>query len=319
VEKTISSTGTLEVEGKLPILSRITAPINSVKVAVEQRVSRGQILAVLDTMDIDQRLLRLSTKLESSQLAVTSEQRKYEGKKNMFKENLVSSKDLEQTELEYKTALNNYRLAQLEYNETVSQKRDAVMRSPIDGVIIESAISGLSVIRQNDAAFFVAPSLSRMQLILNIDESDMGSVRKGQKVSFTVSAFPDKKFNGEITGIAINPDKRGGLVTYQSFVRCDNNEMLLKPGMTATATIIVARKENVLRVPNQAFVVTPKVKIPKKPAGPFIWKKTGAISSTPFAITEVKTGLTGDMYTEITGQVKTGDEILIKMRQVENR
>jgi HlyD family secretion protein len=173
VEKTISSTGTLEVEGKLPILSRITAPINSVKVAVEQRVSRGQILAVLDTMDIDQRLLRLSTKLESSQLAVTSEQRKYEGKKNMFKENLVSSKDLEQTELEYKTALNNYRLAQLEYNETVSQKRDAVMRSPIDGVIIESAISGLSVIRQNDAAFFVAPSLSRMQLILNIDESDM--------------------------------------------------------------------------------------------------------------------------------------------------
>jgi HlyD family secretion protein len=239
VEKTISATGVLEVDGKQPIPAKINGLVSSVKVVPEQKIQRNQVVAIIDSSDIDQRLLMLNTKLESSRLNVAAQQRRYEGKKNMFKENLVSEKDLEQTELEYKTALNNHKLLQIEYSETLSQKRDSVVRSPIDGIVVESVVGPLSSVSRNGPMFYIAPSLAKMQLMLNIDESDIGSIKKNQKVVFTVSAFPDKKFNGEITYVSINPDKRGGLVTYQSNVLCDNSDLLLKPGMTPRLQLLL--------------------------------------------------------------------------------
>ena len=320
VEKTISATGVLEVDGRLPVPARINGLISSVKVSPEQKISRNQIMAVIDSSNIDQRLLMLNTRLESSRLNVSAQQRKYEGKKNMFKENLVSEKDLEQTELEYKTALNNHKLLQIEYSETLGQKRDTIVRSPINGIVVESSVAPLSSVRQNEPMFYVAPSLAKMQLVLNIDESDIGSIRKTQKVVFTVSAFPDKKFNGQITYVSINPEKKGGLVTYQSSVLCDNFELLLKPGMTATATIIVARKENVLRVPNQAFIVAPDFYDSKKSKGNILWKKSGnTLKKYPVDKVEVKIGLVGDMFTEVLNNIKKDDSVLIKMRQVDKR
>jgi HlyD family secretion protein len=325
VEKTVAATGLLDVNEKKAVLCKINGLISTVRVDPEDSIKKGQVLATLDSSEIDQKLLRLNTRLESSRLAVVSAERRYNGKKEMLKENLVSQKDLEQSEIDYKTALNDYILIRLEQSETRQQKTSTVIVSPIDGVIVQSSIGtaarydsvGVGV---NMAVFYVAPTLKTMELTLDIDESDIGSVRKNQNVVFTVSAFPDKKFSGEITYVSISPVHKGGLVVYQPTVICNNAEMLLKPGMTATATIVTDTKENVLRVANQALIVSPELEDDaQRGDAPVVWKKSGnPLSNDPVNMVEVTIGLSGDMFTEITGSgLKEGDDVLVKIRQVD--
>jgi HlyD family secretion protein len=255
---------------------------------------------------------------------VLSAERRYNGKKEMLRENLVSQKDLEQSEIEYKTALNDYKLIKLEQAETRQQKVSTVIVSPIDGVVVQSSVGTAGrydsiTVQVNTPLFYVAPSLKAMELTLDIDESDIGSVRKNQKVAFTVSAFPDKKFSGEITYVSISPVQKGGLIVYQPTVICSNTEMLLKPGMTATATIVTDIKENVLRVANQAFIVSPELEDVQKVDAVVVWKKnSNPLANDPVNMVEVITGLSGDMFTEITGNgLKEGDDVLVKIRQID--
>lgn len=327
VEKTVAATGVLDIHEKQPVLSKIGGIIASVKVNPEEKISRGQLLAAIDTTDIDQSLLRLNTRLESSRLALVAAERRYKGKRDMFAEKLISVKDLEQSELEYKTALNDHKLIQIEYNETAAKKKNASIVSPINGVVVESMIgtakqftSGQGV-GPNSTVFFVAPTLKRMVLTLDIDESDIGSISKGQKVSFAVSAFPNKRFSGEINYVSMNPINKGSLVAYQATAMCDNSELMLKPGMTATATVTADRKENVLRISNQAFIVSPEFEDDGQNfGGTAVWKKSlNPLSEKPADKVEIKTGLAGDMYTEIIDNLKEGDEILVKLRQSNER
>ena len=325
VEKTVAATGLLDVYEKQAVLCKTSGFVNSVRVNPEQKITKGQILATLDASEIEQKLLRLSTRIESSRLAVISAERRYKGKKEMFNEKLISEKDLQQGELEYKTAANDHKLLQLEYNEASLQKKNTVIVSPIDGVVVQSFVGTVDkpdnsalIGNSNAIMFYVAPALDKMELLLDIDESDIGSIVKKQKVAFTVSAFPDKKFNGEIVSVSLNPVQKGGLVVYQPTVICDNSELMLRPGMTATATIMVAHKENVLRVSNQAFIVSPDFSDAPK-SGTVIWvKSSNPLQTDPANMVEVKTGLAGDMYTEVTENIDKGDQVLVKIRQVDN-
>lgn len=325
VEKTVVATGLLDVYQKQAVLCRANGFVSSVKVNPEQKITKGQTLATLDVSAIDQTLLKLSTKVESSRLALVAAKRRYDGKQEMFKEKLISAKDLEQGELEYKTALNDHRLLQLEHDEALQQKRNAVIVSPIDGVVVQSFIGTVEKPDRTVSivgamtVFYVTPSLEKMELILDIDESDIGSIKKGQQVFFTVSAFPDKKFNGEIVLVSSNPVQKGGLVVYQSTVICDNSELLLKSGMTATATIIVKQKNDTLRVSNQAFIVSPDFGNSSQ-SGSVVWKKSiNPLQKEPVNMVEVKKGLAGDMYTEVLDNIKEGDEILVRIRQVDKK
>jgi len=153
-----------------------------------------------------------------------------------------------------------------------------------------------------------------MTLIISIDESDIGSIKNGQPVYFSVSAFPDKKFYGSISQVRINPVKTGGLVTYQALVVCSNDEAMLKPGMTVTATVIIDERKSVLAVSNQAFMVNPDGSAASG-AEKFLWKRDGVLGSQSYKRIKVKTGLMGDMFTEITQGVSETDEIMTKIRE----
>ncbi|MCU0821144.1 MAG: efflux RND transporter periplasmic adaptor subunit, partial [Spirochaetes bacterium] len=137
----------------------------------------------------------------------------------------------------------------------------------------------------------------------------------GQSVKFTVSAFPEKTFTGAISQVRINPivKPQGQIVSYESLVTCDNSELLLKPGMTATATVVVYHREKVLRVPNEAFIVSP-VETEKADdlRKKYIWKKKAlSMEKLPVERIEVKTGVMGDFFTEIlSNNIKEGDNIL---------
>ena len=203
----------------------------------------------------------------------------------------------------------------MDYNLALKDRDYTRIYSPITGIVISVNVEKDTSISTSTSLILLATSLSKMLLTISIDESDIGAIKNGQQVVFSVSAFPDKKFKGVINQVRINPVKSGGLVTYQALVVCENTELLLKPGMTATATVLIDHKFNVLRVLNQAFLISPVNKNHPNDGKKFLWKKAGISSGKPYKKTEVKVGLVGDMYTEIIDGIKAGDEIMIKIQE----
>ncbi|PKL35151.1 MAG: hypothetical protein CVV44_23295 [Spirochaetae bacterium HGW-Spirochaetae-1] len=314
VIKTVAATGVLDVQDKRTILSKIDGFIQKIYVNPDQRVKRGELLALIESSDIDPKILKLKTRLESTELKLLAAKRDYEGKSSLYKDNLISKQAFEMAELEYQTALNDHKLSRIDYNEILSQKNQTRIVSPISGIILSNDITQNSLVQPNQPLFFIAPDLSKMLLTINIDESDIGSVKKDLKVTFTVSAYPEKNFTGTIQNVSLNPIMKDNLVTYQSMVVCDNSELLLRPGMTATSTIIVAKKEKVLYVPNQAFLVSPNVEDFSTQGGKFVWiKNKNLVKDKPLIKVKVETGLSGDMYTEIIKNLKDGEEVLVKV------
>jgi HlyD family secretion protein len=312
VQRTISVPGTIDIIDSYRVLSKTAGIATKVYVDFNQEVSKGQTLAVLDATEINQKLMKTGAQLESTKLELAIAREDLESKKSMFKDNLISEKGLERAEYNLKTVEYKYKQILVDYNIAKNMKNDARITSPIHGIVIARNIEENAPAAVNAPLFVIAPSLKKMRLTISIDESDIGQLQKGQNVSFTVSAFPDKTFKGKIKQVRINPILKGSVVTYESLVICDNDELLLKPGMTATATIEISRRDNVLRVSNQAFIVSP-VDITPDERKNIVWRKSGSMSGRePFEKVKVKVGLRGDNYTEIKGNLKKGDKILIK-------
>ena len=317
VIKTVSATGVLEVQGAVPILTKIDGILDKIFVQPEQRVTRGQTLGRFDDRAISEQINRQRMRVESSQLQLISERRRYEGKKSMFEDNLISKKDMEQTELDYKKAQHDNRLAVFDYNELRRRMTETRLVSPINGVVLSVDAIENAALPVGTRVFMVAPDMTKMLLVVNIDEADIGNVRKDQEVTFTVSAFPERVFSGKISAVSINPIRQSsGLVAYQSEVLCDNPKLLLKPGMTAISTIIIDQKQNVLRVPNQAFIVSPHARFSSSfdSLERSVWVRQATLTDKlPVRQQPVEIGLAGDMYTEVRKNLEEGDEVLIRI------
>jgi HlyD family secretion protein len=312
VEKTISVTGSIDVSGGKTILCKTNGIVKKINVEYNQEVKKGQLLAEIDTVDVDQLLKKLAAQLESLKLELTIAREDLESKKSMFKDNLISDKGLERAEFNYKTVVLKNRQFMVEYENARKQKEYSLVRSPIDGMVLKILLIESAPVGINSPLFLIVPSLKNMFMNVSVDESDIGLVKKDQRVNFTVSAFPEKTFNGKLSQVRITPVLKGALVTYESLVSCDNSEMLLKPGMTATATIEINKRENVLRVPNQALLINPlegEAEMEKNT----VWRKTDSTTGKlPVEKVKVEIGLRGDTYTEIKKNLKKGDKILIK-------
>lgn len=313
VKKTISVTGTLEILNSHSVLSKISGIVTNVYVDYNSQVKKNQLLAKLDTTEIDQELLKIDSKREAASFELLAARRELNAKRELLKDDLISERALEQAELHYKKIASQLKQIQNEYEIARKTKTYTRILAPESGVIISRDIEPNIPVTENKILFVIAEDLKQMRLIIQVDESDIGYIKKNQNVTFTVSAFPEKVFEGKITQVRLNPIVKEQIVSYQALVTCNNNELMLKPGMTATATVDVASRKNVLRVPSEAFIVS-LVDIPEEDMGKkYIWKKQAlAIDSLPAERVEVKTGLTGDYFTEIIpGKIKEGDEILV--------
>jgi HlyD family secretion protein len=315
VKKTISVTGELDILDPALILSKTSGVIENIYTDFNQNVSKGQLLIKLDGAAVEQKIMKAQGTVDTVKFEIKSAERELEGKKNLYKDNLISKKAMEQAEIEYNSVLNKYKQVKLDYDLALEERNFTRIHSPISGIVIAVYAKKNSPIGISTPLILLAPSLSKMKLIISIDESDIGNIKTGQQVIFSVSAFPDKKFNGVINQVRINPVKAGGLVTYQALVLCENTELLLKPGMTATATVVIDQKTNVLRVLNQAFIISPDNNSENESGKKYVWKKTGIGSGNSYKKVEVKPGLNGDMHTEIVEGIKEGDEIMTKIQE----
>lgn len=312
VEKTISVTGVLEVTDTYKVLTKTTGIVKRVYADYNQNVSRGQILALLDSTEADQRLAKIAAQMENAKLELAIAAEDLESKKSMFADKLISEKGLERAEFNYKSVLLKQRQMQIDYSIVSKARADTRITAPASGIVIARNAEENMPVPQHTPLFIIASTLKKMKLTISIDESDIGLMKKGQKVTFTVSAFPDTTFRGTIDQVRITPVIKGGLVTYESIVMCENDELLLKPGMTATATIEINKKENVLRIQNQAFLVSPRG-LQGEHEPNVVWKKSSkGKEGLPVVKVPVEIGLKGDNYTEIKKNLSKGEQILIR-------
>lgn len=276
LEALVVTSGTLNPVRLVEVGSQVSGKIEKLYVDFNSQVKAGQVLAELDqsllTAKIDQNnanYLSAVASLDRAKVTEDNLQKKYERSLSLFEKNLISFEEKEAAEAAYLGAKSDVKSseARLAQAKSVldSSKVDlayATIRSPIDGVVINRLIN----IGQTVAASFQAPKLfeiandlSKMQVECDVDEADIGKVKEGQKVRFTVDSFLNETFFGTVNQVRYSPTVTSNVVTYTTIVDVDNPGMKLRPGMTATVSIITAEAKNALRVSNAALRFTPSL------------------------------------------------------------
>ena len=270
----VSATGTLQPEDQVDVGAEISGRLDRVAVDFNDRVTKGQVLAVINTDQIRAQLAQAQAALNAAKAAVSTNEatvnetrEKRDRAQGLFARSIVSAQDLQTAEADYARAVASVAKAkadvenasaQVQLHETQLDK--AAVRSPIDGIVLDRKVQqGQTVASsfQTPVLFTLASDLSRMELEVDIDEADIGQVREGQTATFSVDAFPQRRFDATLTSLRNAPKTTNGVVTYQGVLKVDNGAGLLRPGLTATVDILVAETEDSLLVPNGALRFTP--------------------------------------------------------------
>ena len=275
---TVTATGAVQSLTEVKVGTEISGIVETVDVDFNSRVTRGQVLAKVNTDKMQAQARQATAALESAradvanaEAAVEDTRRAFERSQALFDRTLVSRSDRDAAEAAFKRAEASRlsavaRVGQAEANlsalDTDLQK--AYIRSPIDGIVLDRQIDpGQTVAAsfQTPVLFTLSEDLTRMKLSVNVDEADIGKVRVGQSATFRVDAYPNKSFASRVTEIRSTPKTSNGVVTYETILSVDNKARLLQPGMTATADIVVTTIPDTLLVPNAALRFTPPAAI----------------------------------------------------------
>ncbi len=280
----VSATGTLQPTNKVDVSSELSGILSSVEVDYNDQVKKGQVLARLDTLKLEAQMTQSKAALESAKAKLLqtratvtetlSKLKQFQTVQALTGKKVPSQSEMDAAEAAHERAkaeLASAQAAVVQAEATVEANRTdlgkAVIRSPINGVVISrSAEPGQTVATSLQATtlFTIAEDLKKMQLQVDVDEADVGKVSAGQDASFKVDAYPDRSFRARITQVRYGSKTVEGVVTYQTVLNVDNSDLLLRPGMTATAEIIVKHVENAVLVPSAALRFTPAVKEEKK-------------------------------------------------------
>ena len=275
VVEVVGATGTLEAVVTVQLGSQVSGTIESLHADFNSTVKKGQVVARLDPSLFEARLgqaranlLAARANVDRARSSVEDMRQKYERAKELAAEKLLPVTELETAKANYDGAI-----AQQKANEAAESQSQAnlnqaqvdlshtIIATPIDGVVISRNVDvGQTVAAsfQAPVLFLIANDLTRMRVNASVDEADVGRVREGQEVSFHVDAFPEREFVGTVEQVRLNPTAVQNVVTYNTIVAVDNHDLLLRPGMTATVSIIVRKAENALRLPAAALRFRPE-------------------------------------------------------------
>ncbi len=276
IEAVVVTTGSLNPVTIVDVGSQVSGRIAKLYADFNSHVKQGQVVAELDQSLFMTRVQQneanyesAKASLEKAKVNLENSKKKYDRALNLFDKELISYEEKEAVETQYYNAAADLKSTEAKLEQAMSQLDSSkvdlaytVIKSPIDGIVISRNIN----VGQTVAASFQAPvlfkianDLSKMQVECSVDEADIGNVKKGQKVKFTVDAFPNENFSGRVTQVRYSPEIIQNVVTYTTIVEVDNPELKLRPGMTATVTVVVGEAKNVLRVPNSALRFTPNL------------------------------------------------------------
>jgi HlyD family secretion protein len=316
IQTSITATGTIEPVTSVTVGTQVSGIVSKLYVDYNSVVKKGQIIAELDRTNLISELNTAKANLSSAQSTAAYELSNYNRYKTLYDKGLVSAD-------EYESALLSYQKAKEQVNtscESVQKAQTnlgyATITSPIDGVILSKSVEeGQTVAASFNTPelFVIAQDLTNMRVIADIDEADIGGVKEGQRVSFTVDAFPDDSFEGAVTQVRQQATTESNVVTYEVVISAPNNDLKLKPGLTANVTIFTMEKNNVLAVPAKALRFMPNEAFLKKgetiedcEGDHKLWTKEGNV----FKAHKVETGTSNGVMTEIMSGIQPGTEVL---------
>jgi HlyD family secretion protein len=274
VVDTVGATGTLEAVETVDVGTQVSGVVQALYADFNSIVRKGQVIARLDPQLIETQIeqqkanvARAVADLERLRVALADAEQKLRRAQQMAEKNLIPRTELETAEVNVRSAEAQIRSSEAALTQARAQLNNQVVNlgyttitAPIDGIVISRNVDqGQTVASSMNAPtlYVIAADLTKMQVIANIDEADVGRMRPGQVVNFRVDAYPTETFRGEVAQVRLQPSVVQNVVTYSTVISVPNPELKLKPGMTANVTIEIARRNNVLRIPNRALSFRP--------------------------------------------------------------
>jgi HlyD family secretion protein len=260
VTATVTATGTLSAVTTVSVGSQVSGIVAKLYADFNSVVKKGQLLAELDPTPFQQTVEQQRANLEKAKVELRNAEVSLNRAKNLFRQDLEAQSDLDAAQTARDSAAAAVEQAQAALKQAETNLSYTKIRSPIDGVVVTRAYDvGQTVAAsfQAPTLFTIAQDLTKMQVLTNIDEADVGQIRLGQVASFTVDAFPDLAFKASVSQIRLSPQVVQNVVTYPVMLDVPNPDLKLKPGMTANVVVPVDTRENVLRVPNAALRFRP--------------------------------------------------------------
>ena len=316
ISTSITATGTIEPVTKVEVGTQVSGIIDKIYVDYNSVVKKGQVIAELDKTNLVSELNSAQSNLANAQSNLTYQKANYSRYKNLYEKGLIAANDFENARLSYEQAQQQVKIQQQSVEKARTNLGYATITSPIDGVILSKEVEEGQTVASamtTPTLFNIAQDLTDMRVIADIDEADIGGVVEGQRVTFTVDAFPDDVFNGSVTQVRQEATTESNVVTYEVVISAPNDDLKLKPGLTANVTIYTLEKNNVLTVPAKALRFTPNdaimtdgESIEDVKAKNKVWTHEGNV----FKAHAVEIGTTNGTLTEIVSGIKEGTEVL---------
>ena len=316
IQTTITATGTIEPVTSVTVGTQVSGIVAHLYVDYNSVVKKGQVIAELDKTNLISELNTARANLSSAQSTASYEEANYNRYKQLYDKGLVSADEYESALLSYRKAKEQVNTSRESVQKAQTNLGYATITSPIDGIVLSKAVEeGQTVAASFNTPelFTIAKDLTDMRVIADIDEADIGGVKEGQRVSFTVDAFPDDHFQGSVTQVRQQATTESNVVTYEVVISAPNNDLKLKPGLTANVTIYTMEKNDVLAVPSKALRFTineamlqkdQQIEDVEAPA------KLWTLEGNTFKAHAVEVGTTNGMLTEILSGVAEGTEVL---------
>lgn len=321
VEKTsistsVTATGTIEPVTEVEVGTQVSGIIDKIYVDYNSEVHKGDVIAELDKTNLLSELASAKSNLANAQSTLKYQTSNYKRYKTLYDKGLVSADDYENARLTYEQAKEQCSIQEQSVAKAKTNLGYATITAPIDGVVVSKEVEEGQTVASSmttPTLFNIAKDLTDMRVIADVDEADIGGVKEGQRVTFTVDAFPDDTFQGEVTQVRLEATTESNVVTYEVVISAPNDDLKLKPGLTANVTIYTAEQNNILAVPAKALTFTPNENLladgetiedcngDKK-----VWTKEG----TTFKAKAVTVGTSDGTTTEVTSGLKEGDVII---------
>lgn len=315
IKNSVTATGSVEPVTSVTVGTQVSGIISRLYVDYNTVVKKGQIIAELDKTNLISELNTAKANLSSAQSSLNYESANYKRYATLFKKGLVSADEYESAKLNFEKAKDQVAQSREMVQKAQTNLSYAIITSPIDGVVISKSVEEGQTVAASYATpelFTIAKDLKDMQVVANVDEADIGDVKEGERVSFTVDAYPNDTFEGVVKQVRQEATKTNNVVTYEVVISAPNSELKLKPGLTANVTIYTAERQNVLCVSTKALRFTPTqdlikgCKIVDCKGKNKVWTREG----NTFKAHAVQIGMSDGIHTEILSGVSKGLEII---------
>ncbi len=325
----VTATGTIEPVTEVEVGTQVSGIIDKLYADYNSIVKEGQLIAEMDKVTLESDLASAKATYEGSEAEYVYQKKNYERNVKLHGKGLVSDTDFELAEYNYRMAESAYNSSKAALDKAERNLGYATITSPIDGVVIDKAVEeGQTVAAgfETPTLFTIAADLTKMQVVADVDEADIGGVADGQRVTFTVDAFPDDIFEGRVEQIrlgssgsssTVTSSTNESVVTYEVVISADNPDLKLKPRLTANINIYTNERHGVLSVPSKALRFSPVGPLLEKGAvvndcdsADKVWTRSGNV----FTAHPVTVGLNDGINAEITGGIGEGTEVVVDAR-----